>query len=209
MRGYLRSMRLAASLAVLFLAAASQADRLITVPTARKIPIGTVRYEFRLDPASNGFRENLLGIGINTFMDMEIRNESGGGRPDALTFDLSYNVIAPLPGLTPGLSFGVQDALDKTPDGRRFYGAFTSRETFTTANGDYPADITLGIIGGKVVTPFVGVLLPFSQEFHILAEHNGLRISAGAEYRVRPWLNLRAQVQGRIPQYGAQVTWKF
>ena len=191
------------------LAAVAPADRLITIPTGRKLPYGTVRYEFRYQPFEGGTQENLLGLGISTAFDMEIRTDRGIGESTTGTFDIAYNLIAALPGLSPGISFGVQDALDHTPDGRRFFGVVTFREPFSTINGDFPADITVGVMGAKKVTPIVGVEVPFSKEVHLLVEHNGLRIASGMEFRPKPWLNLRAQIIGTRTELSAQVTTHF
>ena len=202
-------MRLAGVVALTLGAALAQADRLITIPTARKLPLGTVRYEFRGETVSHGETENFLAAGISTSFDMELRTIDEPGRKTEGTFDLSYNFVAPIPGLTPGLSLGLQDATDKTPDGRRFFGAATFRPQFSTLNGDFPADVTLGVFGGRHWSPFVGVLVPFSKEFHFLAEHNGERIAVGFEYRPVQLFNLRYQVIGKRSELGAQVTTKF
>jgi hypothetical protein len=202
-------MRRTAVLPIFLLAALGHADRLIAVPTARKIPYGTVRYEFRGEPRQVGERENLLGLGIGTSFDMELRLDQEPGERSVGTFDFSYNYIAPLAGLVPGLSMGIQDAMDRTEDGRRFFGAATFRQPFSTLNGDFPADMTIGFFAAKHWSPFVGVLVPFSKEFHLLAEHNGNRIAAGFEYRPIPVLNLRFQVRGQRPLLSAQLTTRF
>lgn len=202
-------MRRIVGLLPFFLLASAQADRLITVPTARKISYGTVRYEFRREPTSDGQRENLLGIGVSPSFDLELRTfQDRGGNAEG-TFDFSYNYIAAIPGFSPGISFGVQDVADKTLDGRRFFLAFTSRQPLSTLNGDYPADITLGVMGERSWTPYVGVSIPFSKEFHALAEHNGNRVSAGFEYRPFEWVNFRAQAMGNRMVLGVQLTTHF
>jgi len=202
-------MRLALVIGLFAAASLVQADRLITIPTGRKLAYGTVRYEFRLDPSGSGNPESLLGIGIGTSFDMELRTEDQPGQRTTGTFDLAYNFLGAVPGLLPGLSLGVQDALDQTRDGRRFFAATTFREPFETLNGEFPADITLGMFIAKKSTPFVGVEVPFSKEFHLLAEHNGIRIAAGAEYRPIPLINLRAQVIGQRSFVSVQVFSKF
>jgi hypothetical protein len=202
-------MRRAAVVLFCSLSVAAHADRLISVPTARKIPYGIVRYEFRAEPKDTGKREHLLGLGIGTSFDMELRLDQQPGEKADGTFDLAYNYIAPIQGLVPGLSMGVQDALDRTPEGRRFFGAATFRQPFSTMNGDFPADVTLGVMGEKRWTPYVGVLVPFSKEFHLLAEHDGERISAGLELRPIPEINLRFQVRGQRTLVSVQATTRF
>ncbi|AIE84288.1 hypothetical protein [Fimbriimonas ginsengisoli] len=202
-------MRRAFVLTLIASAAIGHADRLITIPTARKLPYRTVRYEFRGEPKQIGERENLIGLGIGTAFDMELRLDQEPGERAVDTFDFAYNYISAIPGLTPGLSLGVQDAVDRTADGRRFFGAATFREPFTTINGDVPADITLGVFAGRHWSPFVGVSIPFSKEFHLLVEHNGFRISSGIEYQVSSLLNLRAQVRDHQTLLSLQLTRRF
>lgn len=198
--------------AVLFLfaaAAVGYGDRLITIPTARKLPVGTVRYELRLEPGSDGQQENLLGVGISPYLDGELRTFRDRGGRDVVTGDLAYNYIAAIQGLSPGFSLGVQDIADRTPEGRRFFVATTFRQPASTINGDFPMDITLGVLSAKHTTPYVGVLVPFSKEFHFLAEHDGERIGVGAEFRPTSWLNLRAQEIGSRTLFGFQATTHF
>jgi hypothetical protein len=195
--------------AFLALAALAPADRVITVPTARKIPAGTVRYEFRGQAVGSGVRENLLGIGLNQFYELEMRTSSLYGKEEKGTFDFSYNVVAPIPEISPGISFGVQDVLDETEDRRRYYGAITFRPIFSTVNGDVAGEVTLGIIQGEYTHPFVGAVVPFSREFRLLAEHNGFRPAAGFEVRPRADLGLRFQVREGRTLVGLQYTRKF
>jgi hypothetical protein len=202
--GYFAPMRRVVWLPLLALVAISDADRLITIPTARKLPFKTIRYELRFQPDSFGTRESLLGIGIGPAFETELRSLQIPSMGSTNTFDFAYNYIAAFPGVSPGISVGVQDAADQTREGRRFYGVTTYRVPCTTANGDYPADVSLGMYAGRHWSPFVGVLIPFSQEIHLLAEDNGSVIAAGFEYRPTPSLNLRFQVRDNRPLMGFQ-----
>lgn len=200
-------MRRIAPLVFLALAASASADRLLTVPTARKIPYGTWRYEYRAEPDGSGQQENLLGIGIGTSFDMEVRSLRDRGWDDTkLTTDFSYNYIGALQGLVPGISVGVQDAANITPTGRRYFGALTFREPCATADGDYPLDLTLGLFAAGHFSPYVGLLLPFSKKIHLLAEHDGYRIAVGGEYRPYDWLNIRVQTFESRPLLSVQLT---
>ncbi len=202
-------MRRLAALSLLGLASLASADRVLTVPTARKLTYGTVRYEFRAEPKQRGAREHLLGVGIGPAYELELRTEWKNDRVSVGTFDFAYNLIAPIPELSPGISFGVQDALDQTFDGRRFYLATTFRPIFSTVNGDVPADVTLGLFQGRYTHPFVGVSLPFAREFRLLAEHNGFRPQAGFELRPRPNLGLRIAFRERQTLTSLQYSTRF
>lgn len=202
-------MRRTAVIALVALAAIGQADRLITIPTARKIPFETVRYEFRAEPTSDGQTENLLGFGITNSFDGELRTFQDRHGKAITTGDLAYNYISPIAGFTPGFSAGFQDVANQTATGRRFFVATTFRQQLTTLDGDYPADITIGFFGAKRSYAFVGVQIPFSKDFHFLAEHDGTRIATGFEYKANSLINLRAQFIGARTVLSLQATKHF
>lgn len=191
------------------MAATASADRVITVPTGRKILYRTARYEFRTEPHSGGTAEQLFGVGIGTSIEAEFRSTQLYGADLKDTLDLAYNVVAPIPDISPGISFGVQDAFNRTTDGRRFFAAFTTRQVVDTLNGAYTAEVTLGVMKGKYTRPYVGLSLPFSEEFRLLVEHNGLRAAAGFEIRPAPMLGLRFQVREKQTFVSAQITTRF
>src|SRR5688500_405803 len=96
------------------LCAVASADRLIYIPTARKIPFRTFRYELRAEPRVQGEMEHYLGVGLTTSWELEVRSQNLGLPTAQTTFDLTYNYLSPLTNLTPGFSIGVQDVINKT-----------------------------------------------------------------------------------------------
>lgn len=201
--------RLAVIAATLGLAAVASADRVITAPTARKIPVGTVRYEYRGLPNDSSVHENLIGFGLTTLFEMEVRSSAMRTSNERGTFDLAYNVIAPIPEFAPGISFGVQDVMGETVEGRRYYAAITYRPIVTGAAGDMPADVTLGMIQGERLVPFVGVVLPVAHKVRLLAEHNGVQPAAGIEIRPAPSIGFRMQFRESQNLASVQYTFKF
>ncbi|HEY0866813.1 MAG TPA: hypothetical protein VGE01_05530 [Fimbriimonas sp.] len=187
----------------------ASADRLLSIPTGRKIPFGTVRFEAMSELSRGRAQEYFLGFGLTTYFDVEVRSEYFSGSDPAGSFDVSYNFIAPIPDITPGISVGVQDALDNLRDGRRFYGAFTLRPVFSTINGDVPADLTLGFFLGTHSAPFAGGTIPFSREFRLLYEYNGIRITSGLEVLPRPDLALRLVFRDEDVLGSVQYTRRF
>jgi len=188
---------------------AAHADRLISIPIGRKIPFGTVRYEAALQPRENGVFESYLGFGVTTGIDAEIRTLRLQDEKGSAAVDLSYNVVAPFPGLSPGVSFGVQDVGDRTSDGRRFYGAATYRKMISGPYGDLLADITIGGYIGKRSTPFAGLSFPITDKLRLLAEHNGYRPSVGLELRPRKELGVRFYVRDHQEFVSLSLTKKF
>lgn len=203
-------MRLRALLLFLFpLCALAHGDRLVLVPTARKLPFRTVRYELLSQAGSSQVVEHYLGLGIGKSFELELRTQRWASASTVGTFDVGYNFVAPVPDLTPGIAFGVQDAPDTTSDRRRFYFATTFRPTFSTANGDVAADITLGVYAGHQSSAFVGVGIPFSREVRLIAEHNGYRMTVGFEVRPHRSGALRVLVRERATLLGFSLMHRF
>ncbi len=182
--GYLLAMRVQFAVGLFALCAFAQADRLIDIPTARKIPFGKFRYEFRSEPFTGGSNEHYLGLGITTAFELDLRCFQTSGEKQLGTFDGSYAFIAAIPGISPGISLGFQDGLDKTEDGRRIYLATTFREPLQVGNDTIRADVTFGVQTGRFTSPFVGFTLPFGRQLYLVGEHNGARITAGIELRL-------------------------
>ncbi len=179
-------------LGLVSLAGWARAERLIEIPTGTKIPFGAVRFE-RVQPLGGGREgESLLGLGIGLSFDTELRLVDRGGGRQIGTFDFAYNYVTPFMGLTPGISFGVQDALSRSERGRRYFAALTYRDPAQAIGGELPLDLTLGFFYGRDrSTPFIGVSMPFAEPMRLLMEHDGLELRAGVELRPLPGLRGR------------------
>lgn len=195
----------------IFLAAAgiSRADWLFDIPMGRKIPVGTLKFEYRADPRTDGYNETRLGLGITKGIDATFRALSFGGDPRIGAIDFSYTAVAPVPALTPGVTFGVLDATDHTRDRRRYYAAFTFREDFESVDGTLSSDITIGAFGGSNASAFAGIRIPLSRNLHFIAEHNGLRIATGFEWRFLPLTTTRVAIRDGAMILGLSLTTKF
>jgi hypothetical protein len=154
-------------------------------------------------------QEYFFGFGLSPFLDMEIRSEYFDGSSPKGTFDIGYNYISPIPDITPGITLGVQDALDQTRDGLRFFGAITYRPVFSTINGDIPADLTIGVFAGSRNAPFAGGTIPFSREFRFLYEYNGTRFASGIEVLPMKDLGFRLVFRDRDVLGGMHYTRRF
>jgi hypothetical protein len=190
-------VRLPALLWAVILPSAAAADRLIDIPTASKLPFGDLRLEYADETSGGRTQLGWLEAGISTSFEAELRTEQYSGRSLDGTFDISYVYISPLADISPGLAAGVQDVLGTTVDGRRYYMCATFRNSVEAIGGEYPSDITLGFYLGAHPSPFVGTSIPFSSNFRLLAEHDGIRISAGFEYSPIRATALRLLVRGQ------------
>lgn len=170
------------SLLVFAGASFGSADRLITIPIGRKIPLNQYRIESFSGLGHRSDQDRFLGFGLTDIFDIEVRNRLRTGEA-ATTFDFSANLVSPIVGITPGISFGVLDSLNQTVDGRRGYFALTFREYLETENDSLETDITLGYQIGSKNSGFVGLNIPLTRNLRIQAEHNGFRPSIALEYR--------------------------
>ena len=191
------------------LGALASADQLIDIPTARKIQLDDVRYEFRSSPYPGGSVQHFLGIGVGQSFELDMRDVWNAGTKPAGTFDFSYNLLSAIPGISPGISFGVQDAANLTTDGRRFYAVTTFRNDLDELPGNLYEDVTVGVQFGSLNSPFVGVALPVSKQVYLIAEHSGFRLSAGVEFRVLPHLAFRLITRDQETLLSLSGTVKF
>jgi hypothetical protein len=197
-------------LATLGLATFSSADRLITIPTGTKITLNTVKFEGLTEQSRSRTSRYWLGFGVTNAIDAQITGEKFELGKFKTSFDVAYNYIPPITGIGPGISFGVQDVLNETHDGRRYFLAITTKEGFAdSVNGSVPAEITIGGYFGSINSPFVGVMLPFTDKLRFLAEFNGRRITAGVDIRPTNDIGLRAVFDQRDVLVGAQITLRF
>ncbi len=202
-------MRLLPTLLLSLTAGIASADQLIDIPTARKIPFEDVRYEFRAAPVVSGDLAHFLGIGVGNSFELDLRDVVKSGMNPVGTFDFSYNYIASVPGISPGISLGVLDASNLTQDGRRFYAVTTFRNPMDDLPGNLYSDISVGIQTGSLTSPFIGISLPFSKSFYLIAEHNGFRLSSGVELRPAPHVAVRFITRDRETLVSISAMLKF
>ncbi|RYG26340.1 hypothetical protein EON82_03730 [bacterium] len=181
----------------LFLAVApfASADRLISLQTARKLTVGTMRAEYLSELSRGRTQMSYLAAGLNTSWEAELRTERFSGRDTKLTGDVVYNLVSPLAGFSPGMAFGVQDVAGTTRDGRQLFGCITFREEDEAKNGTIYQDVTLGVLVGRRTTPYLAVSFPFSPEIRLMLEASSLRAQAGVE--IRPVRNLGLRLIAR------------
>ena len=166
---------------------AAHADRLIFIPRGGKIPFGIVRGEIMLDPSQPGSSYYFLGVGLTTFIDAEVESNQLNGEKNFTQLNLDFNLNAPLPGLAPGVSFGVLDATDQSSQGRRGYMAISFQDNGGAGplSGTTAVETTFGVSVGRSTHIFIGASLPINQQFRLMVEDDGSQVSTGAEYKTR------------------------
>jgi len=161
--------------------ASAFADRLLQIPTGRKIPFRSLRSELWFEPHQDGTTEYYAAAGLTNSIDFEIRTQRFRNQDVKQALDFSYQFVGPIPDLSPGISVGIQDALNQTSDGRRPYLAFTLRQTMSVLDGDAYGDLTLGTFFGVKSGALIGFSLPVTQKFRLVVDHNGYRAAGGLE----------------------------
>lgn len=197
-------------MALVFIASAAWADRLVRIPTAAKVPLGDARFGYLQPLGARSEYRSYVGFGVTKAFEGEITVERSQRSSAALSCNLAYNLVAPLTNYTPGISFGVQDILDRTEDGRGFYLAVTYRLSVDeTQMISAPVELTLGVGVGGFHGAFVGLVLPLSNQLKGVFEHDSRRLSAGLQWEPTRGLLLRWGVQDDRGFASATVSARF
>lgn len=186
----------------------AQADRLINVPVATKLLTGSVRYEETFGLSNRAVMRESLLYAVDDTLEVEVRRFRSSGRDDT-TLDLYATILSPFKGYAPGFAVGVRDVLDATEDGRRMWVAVTFREPFQLGDLERGADITLGGFLGSRGSALLGLSIPLGPDLRLLAEHDGLRLSAGFQYAPIRNLELRLLTEDRTPLGSFRYSLRF
>jgi hypothetical protein len=176
--------------------ATAQADPLIDIPTARKLPYGDFKLEFADESSETQTQLAWFDAGIGKSFEATFEAERFGREPVKTSEDFMYNVISAIPGLAPGIAFGVEDIANTSQDGRRPYAVITYREATQTFDGDIPFDLSVGTYFKNRLYPFVGMSLPLSHKIRVIGEFDGFRPVGGLEFQSSHALTFRLLVRG-------------
>lgn len=173
----------------------SFADRIILAPNALKVRNQQARLEYDFELTRHRNARAYLGIGVTKEIEAEFILDRMETKPDLASLNLSYQFVPCIADAAPGISFGVQDLMDRTIERRMFYTAFTYRFGMDGQyNSNTPLELSLGFGVGRRNGVFVGAMIPFTWQFRLLADHNIQGVSAGLEY---------------FPLHNASVRWIF
>ncbi len=185
-------MRFLAAASALLLSTAAFADRLILIPTGKKLLSTAFQFEILTD-RSRDITMGWFGMGLGQSFDFEFTAESFNDNRMTGSLDFSYNYTVPVVDFLPGMSIGVQDALNVTERGRNMYVAITHRYgNYGELNQDIPTEVTYGFWTREGGLFFAGVTLPFSKAFQLLAEHDSDNLTAGIQLSPHEGVNFRA-----------------
>lgn len=166
-------------------AASAAADRIVFVPTGTKLLMRQARVEFMTNLTRNrSTHRTYVGLGVTKEIEAEFVLDRWAPNATLGTLNLGYTYIPPIVDTSPGLTIGVQDLMNRTPEGRLGYVAFTYRMGLDGQyNSGASLELTLGGGFGHRGGLFTGVVLPWTWQFRSFAEHDSRAITAGFEFR--------------------------
>lgn len=185
------------------------ADRLIEMPIAPKVRKGMLRFETLLERGTTSDSRSYLQYGLDPNIEVAFRLERVGNRNYG-SGDISYQLLPPTTDLAPGFAVGVMDFTNQGQDGRRYFATVTQR--FSVEGDDLaftPGELTFGFRLQRSVAPMAGIMLPFSQAFRLMVEHDSYRLNAGIELRPSRALAFRFVERGQTPEFGFRYSAKF
>jgi len=188
----LLSPRLALLPAIAVSPVIASADRLIEIPVGRKLPAGAARLEHLWEPGDFTRSRTYLGYGIDQGVEVEFLYDRIESRAGRIEVDLSYQYYPAFIDQVPAVRFGIRDLGNSGSRGNRVYVAATYLFTLEgELNANERGEFTVGAMSGGRNSIFVGILLPFSESLRVMAEHDGMRVTAGLELRPADGLALK------------------
>lgn len=195
-------MRSALVVGLAALAGVSWADRLVSVPTGTKVYSGYFKLE-GVEWGGDKSQQAWLAYGVDRSVEVAATWFRASGETGKVSFDAAYNVVAPITDTSPGVSFGLIDGANVTPEGRALYLATTWRlGNDGELNQDVPTELHFGFWTRKEGLLFVGASLPFSPQVRFIAEYDSVRTTAGAEIRPLPALSVKLLARDGRPSLG-------
>lgn len=194
---------------LVLLAPAALADRQIFIPTGDKVPLGWMRLEYMLLNPHGKSYDAFATFGITKEIEAEFQLERSLPKDAMGTFSVSYTPFNPVTDTFPGLSIGVRDVLDHTDFGRFAYIASTFHVGTEGEIGADHMDVHLGVGYGRHAFPFVGFMIPLSQQLHFMAEHDGTQPTAAFEIEPHPGMQLRWIAREHQTIWSARWTFRF
>jgi hypothetical protein len=189
--------------------AAALADREVTIPQGKKIRDGVWRAEALFGGPEEPVRA-WLGTGFAESFELEWSGRKERGSRQQSSLDVSYNYAPPIIDLSPGLSLGIQDSFNVTPEGRALYVATTFRfGNLGELNQDVPTELTLGVWSRSSGLVFVGASLPFSEQVVMAAEHDSRRLAGVLEIRPLAGVRLKCVFETEGTLFGISLSRRF
>jgi hypothetical protein len=205
-----RSSRSYGALVFAICVASASADRLITIPTGSKIRFQQTKLESFFLPSQVGAHQTYVGYGIDPSFDAELVIDRQKGRPVRGTFNVAWNYVPPVVDVSPGITLGIRDGLNRTQDGRSLYLAISQRFFLDGEfNSDLYGELVVGFGVGGFRGAFTGLSLPVSPQFRLVVEYDSFRLTGGLDVRPHPAVQVRLLARDGVPMLGLTLTHRF
>ena len=187
------------------------ADRIILVPTGSKLLKNMARIEFMTELTRRRTdNRTMIGFGVTKEIEVEFVLDRFAPNARLGTFNLGYTYLGPIIDTSPGITIGVQDAMNRTREGRMMYVAFTYRMGLDGRfNSGVPLELTVGGGFGDRSGVFTGVIMPFTWQFRFMAEHDTRAITAGFDFRPVRGAAIRLMWREGTPIGSIRYTMRF
>lgn len=185
------------------------ADRIVFIPTGKKIFTKEVKIDF-LNFTAPDETYGWLSYGINPDFEISLTGQNINSHSIITSVDASYHYLPALIDISPAVAVGVIDAFGVTQTGTIGYLAFTFEfGNWGNLNQDVPTEFTLGFWTRSEGFLFAGARLPFSEQVWIFAEHDSASITAGLEYSPSPEIKGRVLFRDGVPGFGFTFQKRF
>jgi|GEM_PF-6308274 len=151
-----------------------------------------------------------LGLGLGKGFEARFTDsqfQQGSGRQSV---DIQYLYLSPFGDESPGITFGVNDLFNVTPDRIRGYVGVSYQVGLNAdLNESLSAIVTVGVFIGHRTAPFTSVIIPFGTSFDARLEDDGDRINAGFNLKLGYGFELRAITRGQRTMLGLNFNKNF
>ncbi len=177
----------------IMLCACAHADRVIETPTGRLLYPHYLKAELGLLNSDRARERWLVNWRVGNYVELSAVRSGFTGVAE-LT-GVQFNLYPEIPNYTPGISVGVTDLFDRSPNGRGYYLALSySVPTLGETPLDYDLRVHLGFGIRGVPAFFIGFEIPLTNHLFALAEHTGRGINTALVWQPVPQLQVRASI---------------
>lgn len=174
-------------------AGVAHADRLIEVPTGRLIYPERLTVEAGFLAGNPERTRALVNLRVSGLLELQAARTGFENRLDL--YGVQYSLYPEIPGYAPGISVGVVDLFDRSPQGRGYYLAISYGIAALGENPlDYDLRFHLGFGVAGLPSFFIGFDVPLTNQLFLQAEHTGERVNAALAWRPNPQIELRGAV---------------
>jgi hypothetical protein len=205
-------LRVAILTGILSLSSLASAERLIFIPTAKRLADFETRAEVLIEGLSLANRQNWLSAGFGGKFEVELYNEKlRNGLSERSSFNFSMNLLPALTDFGAGFAVGILDAANQTSAGRGVYGVFTLRSgNYEDQNAKSSTDLSLGFgTYPRFKGVFIGLRHPFTDYLKLLAEYDSRQTAFGFEVIPTRGMTLKWVAQEKQTFVGLSYSLRF